>query len=769
MLNAKALGEWQVDLSLKIDDVNLTTCDREPIHIPGAIQPHGALLVLEPSSLEIIQLSANVEDILGLSIEQLLGSSLEQWFETEPVNKLRSCLEQTFDGVNPLSFQQASSDKQFNGIAHRSGETIILELEPTKNQKSTSFFDFYDYVKAPLDQLQRTQTIDEICELLTCEIKRICGFDRVMVYRFDADGSGSVIAEAHQDDLEPFLGLHYPDSDIPRQAKLLYLHNRLRIIPNCTYEPAPLVPALNPISQTPTNLSSSVLRSVSPLHLEYLENMEVTASMSISLVQEGNLWGLIACHHTSPHQVDYELRTVCEFIGQVAALEIAAKERKASQEARLLIEKIQADLINKVAQAKDVISDLAQPELLSLVNASGVVIIRGDKQISLGETPTETQINELAHHLRNRMKNEVVYKTNWLSSFHLNAEDYCNIGSGLLALCISRIQRVYILWFRQERSQTIHWGGNPNEKLTRDETGNIGISPRKSFAKWTEIVQGKSHPWLSYEIESVRELRTNILSLLLQNADELVSINKELSRSNDELDAFAYIASHDLKEPLRGIYNYSSFLIEDYAEQLDEAGNHKLQTLMRLTKRMENLIDSLLHFSRLERSELNIEKISLPQLLAEILETFEMSQTTIDAEIIVADNLPEIKGDRIQLQELYSNLISNAIKYNTAELKRIEIGVLQDQEARAAITAQGLEQETASSHLLYVRDNGIGIRQQHLTSIFRIFKRLHAAKRYGGGTGAGLTIVKKIVERHGGVIWIDSVYGVGSTFYFTIA
>ena len=768
MLTVEVLKKWQADLSLKGDEVDLTNCDREPIHIPGMIQPHGVLLVLEAPTFRVIQVSANVEKILGLSVEQLLGSSLSQWFAAEQVEKLHGCIEQDFDSINPLKFCETVSGQLFNGIAHRSGDAIILELELIQHEKSSNFFDFYNCVKAPLNRLQRAETVDELCQLVTQEVKRICGFDRVMVYRFKRDGSGCVIAETCREDLEPFLGLHYPDSDIPRQAKLLYVHNKLRLIPNRCYEPVQLVPELNPITQVSTDLSYSILRSVSPVHLEYLGNMGVTASMSISLVQNGNLWGLIACHHCSPRQIDYELRAVSEFVGQVAALEIVAKEKNATLDYRISLSQTQANLIQAIAQSKELISAMARPELLSLVNADGAIIVQGEQQILIGQTPSEMQTTSLVNYLEKVMGNEVVYQTSWLSSFHPEAEDYASSASGMLVVCVSKVQRVYLLWFRQEMTQTVNWGGNPTKELARDEEGEMRILPRKSFALWKEIVKGRSADWLTCEIEMAQKLRTNILGLLLRNADELASVNKELSRSNDELDAFAYIASHDLKEPLRGIYNYSSFLIEDYEHQLDDDGVHKLQTLMRLTKRMEDLIDSLLHFSRLGRVELNSEKLALDQLLSEVLDTFEISRKTKNVEIKTADNLPEIEGDSVQINELYSNLISNAIKYNSSEQKKIEIGVLQGEEARKIITHQGLGSETNADVLLYVRDNGIGIRERHLTSVFRIFKRLHAPKRYGGGTGAGLTIVKKIVERHGGVIWVESVYGEGSTFYFTL-
>jgi light-regulated signal transduction histidine kinase (bacteriophytochrome) len=249
---------------------------------------------------------------------------------------------------------------------------------------------------------------------------------------------------------------------------------------------------------------------------------------------------------------------------------------------------------------------------------------------------------------------------------------------------------------------------------------------------------------------------------LLRKINELAELNLELERSNTELDAFAYIASHDLKEPLRGIHNYSNFLLEDYAELLDAEGVDKLHTLIKLTKRMEDLINALLHFSRLGRQELTFQSFNLNQSLESIAELFTVSKRGENIEIRIPRSLPKIVGDRVLLEEVFTNLISNAFKYNNQSEKWVEIGFLDP------TLSNSLEPSQPQLLTFYVRDNGIGIQEKHLDTIFRIFKRLHSLNKYGGGTGVGLTIVKKIIELHHGTIWIESSYGRGSTFYFTL-
>ncbi|HEY9702564.1 MAG TPA: ATP-binding protein, partial [Allocoleopsis sp.] len=249
-----------------------------------------------------------------------------------------------------------------------------------------------------------------------------------------------------------------------------------------------------------------------------------------------------------------------------------------------------------------------------------------------------------------------------------------------------------------------------------------------------------------------------VVGIILQKADELASLNLELQHINRELDAFTYIASHDLKEPLRGIYNYSTFLLEDYENILDNDGKDKLNTLVRLTKRMEELIEALLRYSRIGRAELTIQPINLNTVIENIISMLRVSVSNKSWEVIIPKTLPEIQGDPILIEEIFTNLITNGLKYNDKPEKFIEIGYLENAK----------HQETAeNTYTFYVKDNGIGIREKHLDVIFRIFKRLHGQNQYGGGTGAGLTIVKRIIERHGGRIWVESMYGKGTTFYFT--
>ena len=758
------------DINLK--DVDLNNCDREPIHIPNLIQPHGVLLAVSADEYRILQVSLNTVEMMGIEPEELLKKPLKEFLGEEQVTAIQRCLAEDFDHVNPLPIEidRDGSNLNFDGIVHRNGEIVIVELEPSAPSQEVDFFNFYKLVKSPVNKIQSTTTLDELCDVVVREVKAITGFDRVMVYRFDEEGAGTVIGEAAQEDLEPFLGLHYPATDIPKQAKYLYTLNYLRLIPDATYEAVGLTPQLNPLTNKPLDISMSVLRSVSPLHTEYLDNMGVAASMSISLLKNKQLWGLIACHHNTPKRVPYEIRTVCEFIGQIVSFELAAKEDNQDLDYKMRLKSIQSQFVEIISQAEELETGLTQnpAHLLDLVGADGVALSFGEEITLIGNTPDEEALAAMLPWLETQFNEDVVYATNSLAQVYPAADKDKEVASGLLALLISRVQKTFIIWFRPEVIQTVDWGGNPHKPVEIDEDGTVRMSPRKSFAKWQETVRGKSLPWKACEVEAALELRSSIVGIVLRKADELTQVNKELARSNIELDAFAYIASHDLKEPLRGIYNYSSFLIEDYGEVLDDEGKDKLNTLMRLTHRMEDLINSLLHYSRLGRAELQMHPVDLNDLLAGVLDVIQASARDKQVKFKILRSLPTVNCDRTQVNELFTNLISNGIKYNQKTEKIIEIGYLDSKNPVLLEKMLEYPDNTLPKTIFYVRDNGIGIRERHLESIFRIFKRLHGQKKYGGGTGAGLTIAKKIVERHGGEIWVKSDYGKGSTFYFTL-
>jgi len=733
--------------------VNSTIDYNEQIHIPGWIQSHGVLLVLQEPEFDIIQVSSNTEEWLNISPENLLKQNLKCLLESHQIDNIYNNLAGYFEYINPvkLSIKCGNELRLFNSIIHRNDGVVILELEPCEDKSEPDFSQFYQLTLPTINRIHKSVNLHELCGIVVKEIRKITGFDRVMIYKFHPDDSGEVIAEDKREDIEAYLGLHYPAYDVPQPARDIFSINSLRIIPNINCQAVELIPKNNPVTNQPLDLSFSVLRGVSYCHIEYLDNMGVMGSMSISLVKEGKLWGLIACHHQSVKYISYNKRVVCEFLGQLMSIHIPIREQNDNLDYKVTLKSVQSEVIKIISESEDLLTVFRNigSKLLTIVRATGAVISLEGAYHKIGKTPSDAEITALLNWVKNHIGTDI-YSTDSLPIIYPPAKEFKDIGSGLLVQEIAKVQEIYVLWFRPEVSQTVNWAGNPEYPIEIESDGTMKLCPRKSFEEWQEIVQFHSLPWEPYEIQGAQEFKTAIVGIIMRRISELAKINLELEKSNDELDSFTYIASHDLKEPLRGIHNYSTFLMEDYGEILDQDGRDKLETLVRLTQRMEDLINALSFFSRLGRQELHKSAIDLNELIDNVAEVIRISKPDASIEIINMDNLPVIYGDKILMEEVFSNLINNAVKYNNKNDKIVEIGHKETDE---------------SASIIYVKDNGIGIREKHQETIFKIFKRLHGKDRFGGGTGVGLTIVKKIIERHGGQIWLESNYGEGTIFY----
>jgi PAS domain S-box-containing protein len=517
--------------------VDLSNCDQEPIHIPGLIQPHGILIVFQEPDLNIIQISQNTFEILGVFPEDILNKTLKVLFNNWQIRLITKSLAEISENFNPLDLyiNTKKGRKNFDGIIHKSNGFVILELEPVSQKNNHDFLSFYKLVQPIICKMQSLLYLDELCQIMVKEIRNLTGFDRVMVYKFDAEGAGEVIAEDKLANLSPFFGLHYPASDIPKQARKLYTLNPLRLIPDVSYQPVELLPIHNLVTNQPLNLSGSVLRSVSPIHIEYLKNIGVTASMSISLIRDQKLWGLIACHnYLSPKYVTYKLRTACELIGRVISLEISAKEENEDLDYKIILKGILSNFLNVFAENDNWITALIQNrnKLLELVAAEGVAICDAENITMIGKTPVLNEVKKmrdfLENHIFNHNAHDYIYEINCLSNIYPKAENFKNVGSGLLAVIISQEHKQYILWFRPEVIQTVNWAGDPHKPVEITANGSIRLTPRKSFDLWQETVKLKSLPWKQCEIAIAKELRNIIVGLVLQKTEKIAKIHQQL-------------------------------------------------------------------------------------------------------------------------------------------------------------------------------------------------------------------------------------------------
>lgn len=730
-------------MTAPVTELDLEGCSREPIRIPAAIQPHGALLVLDGMS-RIVQQSANAAGFLGLGQVELNGqplaavlpgaeSLLQVDLATPAVRAPRRLVVGTeaFDATVTL----ASSGARYLMEFERAG------LEATQ---------YHPELLRGLAELKAADSLEGQHDAAVRFVSRLTGFERVMMYQFDPDWHGRVVAECLSAPVDSYMGLHFPASDIPAQARELYRQSWLRIIPSSSYEPSPVVPALDPETGEPLDMSFVGLRSVSPIHLQYLRNMGVGASMSISLIVKGQLWGLIACHHREPRVLPAGNRAICELFGQVTSFDIDARQ-EANRLARFVrATAIQSQFFDVIAGEQNVLDALVKytPQLLEFMGATGAAIWINSRLTLVGQTPTEEETTELIAWLAEQEVTPI-FATEALSERHPPALAYTAVASGMLAARLSRVDPQFVLWFRPEVARTVIWAGQPKKVLDANER----LTPRTSFAAWQETVTGHSLPWREEERKGAEELVLAINALVLRRTERLLSMNAELEQKNSDLNSFAYIASHDLREPLRGILNYLRFTREDHAQELSTEALRKIETMTSLVEQCRELLDVLNHFSHVGRLEVAPRPVNLGTLVDQVLASLQGRIQAARMEVRRPAPLPVVSCDPVLMREVFSNLLANALKYNVSAEPWIEIGYVQD---------------AAGPWRFYVRDNGIGIRPQHFEDIFTMFRRLHARDEYGGGTGAGLAIVRTIVERHGGRVWVESEFGHGTTFWLEL-
>ncbi len=740
-------------------NVDVNNCDLEQVQLVGAIQPHGALLVVEEPALRIVRASANTDGFLGTPTATVLGGSLDRVLGDDAVAALRVRLAGTnLTGCSAHLLTLAAlphRDGRFHLFGNRSDGLLILEFERSDAAHAPVESDLFGALRNTLQELQRSASLRTFLEVAVDRVREFTGFERVLVYRFDPDGSGEVVAEAKEPGLDPYLGLHYPASDIPAPARRLFALSPLRHLPDVHYIPVPLLPPPPASVGDTLDLSYAFLRSVSEMYSGYLRNMEVQATLVAPLLKAGKLWGLISCmQHSAPKYLPYEQRSPIEFLVPMVSLLMGDREDLDHYAYRVVLDQTLGQLIGAMSRIETLHGALTagDPNLLSGIDADGAALLVDGQLTLLGDTPTRDQVRLLADWLA--QQDIPVFSTYRLTNDFPAAESFCAVAGGLLSIRLSRTTADQVIWFRSEVLREEHWAGDPRKpvEISMDER-QVRLLPRTSFALWKETVRCQSRPWLDCERDYAVRLRQAIFDVIVERARRLALINAELERSNRELDSFAFAASHDLKEPLRGIHNFAEYLQQEDGARLSEKGQKRLETILRLAGRMDDLLESLLQYSRVFRNALDLDSYPLSALVEQAVDFIRQVIPDEAVEFLVSPDLPVVRCDRMRVEMIFHNLILNAVKYNRQPVKRVEIGC-----------------DTAvDPPVFFVKDNGIGIAPDQCELIFQLFRRLHGRDEYGGGTGAGLTIAKKAVKRHGGRIWVESAEGRGSTFHFTLA
>ncbi|WNV76804.1 SpoIIE family protein phosphatase [Geodermatophilus sp. DSM 44513] len=525
---------------------DLTACDREPIHVPGSIQPRGVLLAVSEPDLVVEQVSENLAELIGVAPGDALGRRLPDVLGVAAAGAVarsasgfgdlreRNPVEVTLDvGGSPVPvdalLHRTVVDGQDGGTAPAT--MLVVELEPSHGPRPFSFPNTYQAVRRTVGELNRATSLQELYDTTAQAVRELTGFDRVMVYRYDADYHGQVVAEARAPGLNTWLGLHFPASDIPVQARALYEKNWLRLISDVDYRPVPLHPVLVSSTGEPLDLTYSTLRSVSPVHVEYLQNMGVRASMSISLLRDDRLWGLIACHHYSgPHAPPYATRAAAEFLGSTLSLRLVDRAEEEEVHRALQVRSTLAWLATATLDEDRPLADtlLGSPDLLDLLPADGVVVHLQGHRVARGEALPEGAAEAVLAWAATRYEDVVASDSVLRDAPDLAA----TLGPvrGVLVLPLPDGQ--FVLWHRTESLRSVDWGGDPHNKAIAEAEGDsVRLSPRKSFDRWRETVRDRSQPWTPQELAEVAELRTHLLEALYARSRSIVRAAETLQRS----------------------------------------------------------------------------------------------------------------------------------------------------------------------------------------------------------------------------------------------
>ncbi|PTQ94920.1 light-regulated signal transduction histidine kinase (bacteriophytochrome) [Mucilaginibacter yixingensis] len=730
--------------------VDLTNCDKEPIHIPGKVQPHGFLVSVSSADLLITYISQNTGHFAGMNAQDLLGKHINELSialnPTAPAEQLSQLLSvgkhnKSFENINPFGID--INGQAWYIIINPSGNQLVMEFEPAESNLA---LDVQKVIGRSVTEILSGRNLETLLTNAAAEVKKVIAYDRVMIYRFNDDGHGEVVAEVKNDDLEPFFGLHYPASDIPRQARELYKINLTRIIADVYAEDAPIITYQK--DAAPLDLTHSGLRAVSPIHIQYLKNMGVASSFSISLIAHGELWGLIACHNYSPRFINYKARDAAKLIGQLlsSALEYRQDEEDTEKLQQLIAAantvsgnlKNYGNLQEALVAGKTTIKDITE--------AAGAAVIFNNTITTIGNTPTDEQIADIATWLQANMS-DAIYYTNRFPEIHTAARAYSNTASGIMACSLSKDLSELVIWFKPEQLTSISWAGKPDKPVEKGEDGLLYLNPRQSFEAWTEIVKHTSDRWSNEEVSAVVKIREEIIYAINRKANEIRLLNERLQLAYEELDTFSYTISHDLRTPLSSIKSYSEFLLQSNTS-LDDNARRILGRVVNGADKMNLLIQEILNYTRVGRADVKYNKIDMAALLKEITGEVMNALNPPNLKLVIGDT-PNIYGDQIMITQVFTNLINNAVKYSSrANPGLVEVkGVVEHNET-----------------IYSVSDNGVGIDVNYFSRVFELFKRMDNVKDFDG-TGVGLAIVKRIVEKHQARIWFDSKLKVGTVFY----
>ena len=712
-------------------------CDQEPIHIIGEVQEYGFLIGTKGS--EIAFYSENVLSLFSLKPKSVLGEKIEVLFD-----QLKLDINwDNFSHNQELAIQHINfNGEEYTLSIHSNNGFTLYEIEKVfPHHKINKEYQ-------AVQNILRKSNDENIWKILLKEIQEIIDFDRAMIYQFLYDGSGEVIEESVKDGLESYLHLHYPESDIPAQARALYLKNPVRITSHASGKTYPILGT----EKEKIDLTYSVTRATSPVHVQYIKNSGMEASFSTSIIINGVLWGIVACQNAKPKHLDLQSRLLVETLTRTSA------NAYATFKSRETLEDYQRINLNNISLRQNLLSEenfgkaLENniDDIMKTCGAEGMIIKINNEILTHGNVPNLSDIEKIIDwsKVNNQDFEENIFiSSTFCKTSNLELDD-SDISCGIIISVLGNNTSDMLIWIRKEQGQKIKWAGNPEKKTIseiKDGVEIIKFSPRKSFEIWKEYVKDTALPWKSKEIESAKWITSVILKASHTKSSQILDLNNQLKELNQELDSFSYTISHDLNTPLI-VIKLNAQLMKRIVKSEDSSHKY-LDNIVNQVDTMSDMMKNVLELSKIKKSEIELKKIEVDLLINKLAEDSKVSFDAPHTEIII-ENTPEVLGNPTMVYQVFGNVIGNAIKYSSKS-------------SNPTVKIIG---EVFNNEVTYkITDNGIGIDKKDADKMFKIFSRMSNAKAFNGN-GVGLNIVQHLMEKMGGAISYESESGVGTTF-----
>ncbi len=716
--------------------MNFVECHEEPIHIPGYIQSFGYLIGIDADSYSITFFSRNIEDIFSVEdLNQLFGRKLTDFSES-----FASIIESDIYNSLPKFTRRENETyydkiiiggKEYHFSVYKSKNIIFLEFEKVLANPNKRISNKYDnfYI---IDDYQ------EIWDQLLNTLSKIVNYDRMMIYKFAMDGSGKVIAEKSNESMESYLGLHYPENDIPRQARDLYLKKRKRIFSNVHSETVPLLSK----SHETIDLTYSASRGMSPIHGQYVKNSGASSSFSISIIIDDQLWGLVTCQNVEPKHIDLEDRVQAGIFTALASNAYSSFKSKNELNYRLELNRKMAYLKTEFLKHNNLFNSLIEnkAQIKSLPDADGLAIIADENIVTEGSVPSPESMLRIIRWAHTHTEDDMYLSRSFLKD-HGEELGLTEDIAGIAVYFIERSKNNLLIWFRKEFDEHIDWAGNPEKTIgTISQNGEERqiVSPRTSFQIFTESIKGNSKRWNSRNITALQAMKDLILETSHKNYNTIKRLNDELKKVNEELDSFSYTISHDLGTPLTVMKLNAQMLLKSLNDESDKSRN-KINSIIEEIDNMAEMMNDVLQLSRAKHSEIELEILQTANTIAKISENAKITFGSPNSEVIIKE-CPDVLADKTMLHQVFLNIINNAIKYSSRQ-----------EEPRVVIEGK----EEGDTVVYKITDNGIGIPDENKHRMFKIFNRMDNAKKFKGN-GVGLSIVHRIMRRLGGNVNYES-------------